>query len=105
MAGRGGLRLPYNCKGGFVGGSPGVTEYREDQTVRILQRCDRRRLAEVANEHGVSEQAIHTWRKKFGSLDVADDWQMMQIESENARLRKLLAARDLEVRVMKEIPR
>ena len=43
------------------------------------------------------------WRKKFGTMHVNDAKRLKQLESENARLKKLLAERDLEVEVMKEI--
>lgn len=80
-------------------------KYSEDQMVRILRECDQRPVAEVAKKHGVSEQTIYTWRKKYGSLNVTDVRHMKQIEQENARLKKLLAERDLEIEVMKEIQR
>ena len=43
------------------------------------------------------------WRKRFGAMDVADTKKLKQLAAENARLKKLLAERDLDVEVMKEI--
>jgi putative transposase len=51
----------------------------------------------------VSEQAIYTWRKKFGEMATSDVKRLKELEQENARLRKLLVQRDLEIDVMKEI--
>ena len=42
-------------------------------------------------------------RKRFGQLEAVDVKRLRQIETENARLKKLLAERDLEIEVMKEI--
>ena len=57
------------------------------------------------SKHKVSEQTIYTWRKRFGGLEPADVKRLRQLEAENAQLKKLLAERDLEIEVMKEISR
>ena len=46
---------------------------------------------------------IYAWRKRFGKLEPVDVRRLRQIEGENARLKKLLAERDLEIEVMKEV--
>jgi putative transposase len=51
----------------------------------------------------VSEQTIYTWRKRFGALQADDVRRLKQLEVENARLKKLVVERDLEIEVMKEI--
>ena len=60
-------------------------------------------MAEVAKKHGVSDVTIYAWRKRFGKLEAVDVKRLRQIETENARLKKQLAERDLEIEVMKEI--
>ena len=57
----------------------------------------------MAKKHGIREQSIYTWRKKFGAFQADDVKRLRQLESENARLKKLVAERDLEIEVMKEI--
>ena len=51
---------------------------------------------------GISEQTLYTWRKRFGGLQ-ASDVKRLQAEVENGRLKKLVAERDLEIEVMKEV--
>lgn len=53
--------------------------------------------------HGVSDQAIYTCKNRFGSFQPGDLRRLKQLEQENARLKKLVAERDLEIEVMKEI--
>ena len=60
-------------------------------------------VAEVAKKHGVSEQTLYVWRKKYGELDAADVRQLRGLQKENDRLKKLLAERELAIEVMKEI--
>jgi len=81
------------------------SRFSEDQMVKILREADTGTVAEVAKKHGVSEQTIYLWRKRFGELEAVDVKRLRQIESENAKLKKLLAERDLEIDLMKEIAR
>jgi putative transposase len=81
------------------------SRFSEDQMVKILREADTVTVAEVAKKHGVSEQTIYLWRKRFGELEAVDVKRLRQIESENAKLKKLLAERDLEIDLMKEIAR
>lgn len=79
------------------------SRYTEEQIVRILRETDHDTIADVAKRHGVSEASIYIWQKKFGAMDTADIKRLKALESENARLKKLLAERDLVIEIMKEI--
>lgn len=79
--------------------------YNEEQIVRILRKADRNPMADVARRHGVSEQSIYGWRKRYGEFGVDEVRRLKEIETENARLRKLLVERDLEIEAMKEVNR
>ena len=81
------------------------SRFSEDQMVKILREADRSPVAQVAKKHGVSEQTIYAWRKRFGSLEAVDVKRLRQLEQENAKLKKLVAERDLEIDVMKEVAR
>jgi len=81
------------------------SRFTEDQMVKILREADKVPVADVAKKHGVSDQTVYLWRKRYGQLDMADVRQMRSLEQENARLKKLLAERDLEIEVMKEVTR
>jgi transposase-like protein len=81
------------------------SRFTEDQMVKILREADKVPVADVAKKHGVSDQTVYLWRKRYGQLDMADVRQMRSLEQENARLKKLLAERDLQIEVMKEVTR
>jgi putative transposase len=42
--------------------------FTEERMVAIMREADREPLAVVANRHGISEEAIYVWRKRFGGL-------------------------------------
>lgn len=79
------------------------SRYSEEQIVRILRETDRDTIAEVAKRHGVSEASIYGWKKRFGEMETNDVKRLKELETENGRLKKLLAERDLAIDVMKEI--
>ncbi len=60
-------------------------------------------VATAARKHQVSEQSIHRWRNQFAGMEVSDVRELKRLKDENARLKKLVAERDLEVEVMEEI--
>ena len=79
------------------------SRFTEEQMVGMLREADRTSVAAVAKANGVSEQTLYTWRQRFGGMDSNDVKRLRQLEQENARLKKLVVERDLEIEVMKEI--
>jgi putative transposase len=79
------------------------TRFSEEQMVKILREADTAPVVEVAKKHGISDQTIYLWRKRFGQLEAVDVRRLRQLEQENAKLKKLIAERDLEIEVMKEV--
>lgn len=79
------------------------SRYSEEKMVAILREADRSPVADAAKKHAVSEQTIDNWRQHFGTMESADVRRLRQLEQENARLKKMVADRDLEIDVMKEI--
>jgi putative transposase len=77
--------------------------YSDEQIVRILREADQGQISDVAKRHGVSEASIYVWRKRFLGMSVEDVKHLRALEIENSRLKKILAERDLEIEVMKEI--
>jgi putative transposase len=79
------------------------SRFTEAQMAAILREADKGPVAEVAKAHGVSEQTIYTWRKRFGAMDADEVKRLRQLEQEDARLKKILSERYLEIEVMKKI--
>ncbi len=77
--------------------------FTEEQIVRILRDAEAGTIENAARPLGVSEPSIYRWKRQFGQMEVADVRDLRPLRLENARLKKVLAERDLEVEVMKEL--
>ncbi len=77
--------------------------FTEEQIVRILREAETGTIEGTARHHGVSEQSIYRWKRQFGPMKEPEVRELRQLRHENGRLKKVLAERDLEVEIMKEI--
>ncbi len=79
--------------------------FSDEKIVKILQEseCKTMSVGELCRKHGVSEQTFYRWRKSYGGLSVSETKRLKDLERENARLKRLLAERDVEIDIMKEI--
>jgi putative transposase len=79
--------------------------FSEEQIVGILHEAERgaQPLAELCRVRGISEQTFYRWRRKYGGLNERDIQRLKELTAENARLKRLLADRDLEVDALKEL--
>ena len=75
----------------------------DEQIVAALREAEATTVVAAARKYGVAEQTMYRWRQRFAGMDVSDVRELKRLKDENARLKKLLAERDLEVEVMKEI--
>jgi putative transposase len=50
----------------------------------------------------VSQPTYYAWKRKYGSMNEPDVKRLKELEKENARLKRLLAERELAIDVMKE---
>ena len=79
--------------------------YTSEQIVAILRKAEKAEesIGEVCRRHGVSEATFYRWRRVYGGMQVPDVKRLRDLEQENARLKKLVAKRDLELDVMQEV--
>lgn len=78
--------------------------YTEQQIVRILKEVESgKQVAEVARKHGVSEQTIYHWRSKYGGMDQAQLKLLKELQSENSRLKKIVAQQAMDNDALKDL--
>jgi len=81
------------------------SRFSEEQMVAILREAEKTSVAAAAKKNQVSEQTIYAWRHHFAGLEPNDVKKLKALEAENAKLKKLLAERDLEIDAMREVNR
>ena len=79
-----------------------------EQIVRKLREGDRllnegKDLAEVLRHLGVSGSSWNRWRAQYGGMKANEAKRLRELESENARLKKLLAEAELDKSMLKEL--
>ena len=79
------------------------TRFSEEQMVKILREADKAPVSEVAKKHGVSDVTIYAWRKRFGQLEAVDVKRLRSLEAENARLKKVLAEKVMDIEILKGV--
>jgi putative transposase len=77
--------------------------FTEEQIIGFLKEVDTGiPVKELCRKHGFSEGSYYIWRGKFGGMSVPEAKRLKELESENARLKKLLAETMLESEIVKE---
>lgn len=80
--------------------------FGEEQIIGFLKQADAgMAVKDLCRKHGFSEASYYLWRSKFGGMDVSDAKRLKALESENARLKKLLAESMLENEITREVLR
>jgi putative transposase len=62
-------------------------------------------VQEVARDLGISEPTFHRWRNRYGGMSSQEAKRLKELEQENARLKKLLAEKELDIDILKEVNR
>ena len=79
-------------------------QFTDEQIVSILQEAEKgeKSITDLCRENNIAEATYYRWKRRFGGMEVNEAQRLRELEKENARLKRLLAERDLEVDLMKE---
>jgi putative transposase len=79
--------------------------YSDEQIVGFVREAEKTEvtIAEFCRQKGFNEGTFYKWKKRFGSMQVAEVKRLRELEAENARLKRLLADRMIEIDAMQEL--
>ncbi len=78
--------------------------FTEEQIIQNLDEIRNGKAAkEVARQKGVTLQTIYSWKTKFGDMSSEEARKLKCLESENARLKRLVADLSLDVQILKDV--
>lgn len=83
------------------------TRHTPEKIVNRLREADAmlaagRTVAQVLQHLGVSEQTFHRWRNQYGGMKSEEARRLKELEIENARLKRLVAEKELDISILKE---
>ena len=80
------------------------SRFTETQIVSILKEADAGiPVKEICRKHGISDATYYNWKSKYGGMSASDLKRIKELESENAKLKRMYADMALENRAMKDL--
>jgi len=78
--------------------------FTEDQIIKILEEGRAgMKIKELCRKHGISEPTYYSWKAKYANMSVPEAQRLRILESENAKLKRLVAEQQLDLLVLKDI--
>ena len=78
--------------------------FSEGQIIGVLKESEAgAKTDDVCRRHGISTATFYNWRKKYGGLEVSEARRLRELESENAKLKRIVADQMLDMSAMKEL--
>lgn len=79
----------------------------DEEIIRTLRDYEEsgQSVREFCRAQEISIQTLYNWKKRFGTMEVSEVRRLRVLEKENARLKRLLGERDLELDAVKEVLR
>ena len=79
--------------------------YTDEQIVGFIREAEKSEvtISEFCRQKGFNEGTFYKWKKRFGSMQVAEVKRLRELEAENARLKRILADRMIEIDAMQEL--
>ena len=58
---------------------------------------------EIIRKYGISDQTFYRWKAKYGGMAVGEAKRLKELETENTRLKTMLADALLDAKVLKDL--
>jgi putative transposase len=78
--------------------------FSETQIIGVLNEAESGvPVKELVRKHGISEQTYYRWKSKYGGMDVSDAKRLKELETENNRLKRMVADLMLDNQILKDV--
>ena len=80
------------------------SRFTDEQIVGFLKQAEAGvAVKELCRQNGFSDATFYKWRSKYGGMEVPDAKRLRELESENAKLKRLLADAHLDIHALKTV--
>lgn len=80
------------------------SKFTEAQILKVLKTQEEgKKVSEICREFGISEPTFYNWKSRYVGMTLSELQRVKELESENARLKRLVADLSLDNQVLKEI--
>lgn len=78
--------------------------FTEEQIIAILKESEAgAKNQDLCRKHGITEQTFYRWRSKYGGMQISEAKRLRELETENRKLKQLLAEAHLDKAALKEV--
>ena len=80
------------------------SKYTEEQIIGFLRQIEAgMSVKDLCRKHGFSDASFYKWRARYGGMNVSEAKRLKELESENGKLKKLLAEAHLDIHALKSV--
>ncbi|MCU7374210.1 IS3 family transposase [Paucibacter sp. O1-1] len=80
------------------------SRFTEEQIIGFLKQAEAGMpVKELCRQGGFSDATFYKWRAKYGGMQATDAKRLRELESENAKLKRLLAEAHLDIHALKDV--
>ncbi len=80
------------------------TQFTETQIVAMLKQHEQGIKAnDIARTNGISDKTFYRWKSKYGGMDANELKRVKELESENAKLKRMYADLALMNEALKDV--
>ena len=78
--------------------------FSEEQIIAVLKEAEAgAKTKELCRRHGISEPTFYNWKAKYAGMTVSEARRLKELESENSKLKRLLADAELDKAALKDL--
>ena len=80
------------------------SRFTEEQIIGFLRQAEAGlAVKELCRNGGFSDATFYKWRARFGGMQASQAQRLRELESENAKLKRLLAEAHLDMHALKSV--
>lgn len=78
--------------------------FQEEQILRILKEHEAgKKVQDICRENGISDATLYNWKNKYSGMQVSELRKLRELESENSKLKRIVADLNLENFALKDV--